>query len=542
MPGWNETALWWPERRTLVVTEAIGRRATTARPGQPVGVNPVLRRAAPADGAAAAIAPEHLLVGHGAGLHEDAAAALGGPCVTRGATCPRVVPPPLRRGPGVAPLMRCAGRSLHTRPARPRQPGARRRGAGGGAVLPLFVLDDTLLGVSRAAVGAARRALPTSTARCAGSAPGSSSGAAMPVAETVKAARACDAEARVPRRGRLAVREAARAGGCARALDGADVPRRHRRAARRGRAGRRATTTASSRRTARALGGRTVARRSRTARRRAAAARGGAELRRLPEGVGGAAAAARRRRASSSTSWLAGGARGLRRGARRARGRRDVRLSIPTAPRPALAARGGDAQRERASSSAQLCWRDFYAQLLAAHPRERDARPIRTAREWRDDADGLAAWKEGLTGYPSSTPACASWPRRVHAQPRAAARRLVPDQGPRIDWREGAAHFEALLLDGDVASNRGNWQWVAGTGVDTRPGRIFNPTVQGKRFDPRRRLRPPLGARARRRRRRGGARAVEARPAAHGRLPGADRGPRRGGGALPSRRLTASRR
>ena len=59
---------------------------------------------------------------------------------------------------------------------------------------------------------------------------------------------------------------------------------------------------------------------------------------------------------------------------------------------------------------------------------------------------------------------------------------LTKDLG--IDWREGAAHFESLLLDGDVASNRGNWQWVAGTGVDTRPGRIFNPTTQGKRFDP----------------------------------------------------------
>jgi deoxyribodipyrimidine photo-lyase len=53
-----------------------------------------------------------------------------------------------------------------------------------------------------------------------------------------------------------------------------------------------------------------------------------------------------------------------------------------------------------------------------------------------------------------------------------------------VDWREGAAHFMRELLDGDVASNAGNWQWVAGTGVDTRPGRIFNPTLQGKRYDP----------------------------------------------------------
>ncbi len=53
-----------------------------------------------------------------------------------------------------------------------------------------------------------------------------------------------------------------------------------------------------------------------------------------------------------------------------------------------------------------------------------------------------------------------------------------------IDWRLGAAHFFDLLVDGDVASNCGNWQWVAGTGVDTRPNRVFNPTAQAKRFDP----------------------------------------------------------
>jgi deoxyribodipyrimidine photo-lyase len=53
-----------------------------------------------------------------------------------------------------------------------------------------------------------------------------------------------------------------------------------------------------------------------------------------------------------------------------------------------------------------------------------------------------------------------------------------------LDWRLGAAHFDRHLVDGDVANNVGGWQWVAGTGVDTRPGRMFNPTLQGKRFDP----------------------------------------------------------
>ncbi len=60
---------------------------------------------------------------------------------------------------------------------------------------------------------------------------------------------------------------------------------------------------------------------------------------------------------------------------------------------------------------------------------------------------------------------------------------LVKDLG--IDWREGARHFFDLLLDGDVAQNVGNWQWVAGTGVDTRPNRIYNPTAPAEEARPR---------------------------------------------------------
>ena len=55
----------------------------------------------------------------------------------------------------------------------------------------------------------------------------------------------------------------------------------------------------------------------------------------------------------------------------------------------------------------------------------------------------------------------------------------------RIDWRLGAAHFWDLLVDGEIANNSGNWQWVAGTGNDTRPNRVLNPTRQALRFDPR---------------------------------------------------------
>ncbi|MDP9224611.1 MAG: DNA photolyase family protein [Actinomycetota bacterium] len=133
----------------------------------------------------------------------------------------------------------------------------------------------------------------------------------------------------------------------------------------------------------------------------------------------------------------------------------------------------------------QLAWRDFYAQILAATPWSavRDLNPRR--REWDDDPDGLATWKEGLTGYPIIDAGMRELAATGFMHNRArmiVASFLTKDLN--IDWREGAAHFARRLLDGDVASNTGNWQWVAGTGVDSRPGRIFNPTLQGRRYDP----------------------------------------------------------
>lgn len=133
----------------------------------------------------------------------------------------------------------------------------------------------------------------------------------------------------------------------------------------------------------------------------------------------------------------------------------------------------------------QLCWRDFYLQLLAAHPRlgSDDLRP--RGGEWRDDPDALDAWREGKTGIPIVDAGmrqlrAEGW---MHNRARLlAASYLVKHLG--VDWRLGAAHFFDLLVDGDLASNSGNWQWVAGTGTDTRPNRVFNPTAQARRFDP----------------------------------------------------------
>jgi len=133
----------------------------------------------------------------------------------------------------------------------------------------------------------------------------------------------------------------------------------------------------------------------------------------------------------------------------------------------------------------QLCWRDFYAQLLAARPETstRDLRP--RGHLWREDAAGLAAWREGRTGYPIVDAGMRQLARDGFMHNRArllTASFLTKDLY--VDWRLGAAHFLSLLVDGDVASNSGNWQWVAGTGVDTRPNRVFNPTTQARRFDP----------------------------------------------------------
>jgi deoxyribodipyrimidine photo-lyase len=134
----------------------------------------------------------------------------------------------------------------------------------------------------------------------------------------------------------------------------------------------------------------------------------------------------------------------------------------------------------------QLCWRDFFHQLLWWRPEiaHTDVRPSAAPR-WRDDLDGLAAWKEGRTGFPLVDAGmrqlrAEGW---MHNRLRmVVASFLTKDL--RIDWRVGAAHFMELLVDGDVANNQLNWQWVAGTGTDSNPHRVLNPTAQVQQHDP----------------------------------------------------------
>ena len=133
----------------------------------------------------------------------------------------------------------------------------------------------------------------------------------------------------------------------------------------------------------------------------------------------------------------------------------------------------------------QLCWRDFFAQVMAARPgsARRDYRP--RGDRWSRKTELLELWKQGLTGYPIVDAGMRQLEREGYMHNRArliVASFLTKDLY--IDWRSGARHFQDLLCDGDIPSNSLNWQWVAGTGNDSRPNRVLNPVAQAKRYDP----------------------------------------------------------
>jgi deoxyribodipyrimidine photo-lyase len=151
----------------------------------------------------------------------------------------------------------------------------------------------------------------------------------------------------------------------------------------------------------------------------------------------------------------------------------------------ARAAARSDAGAGGEAFARQLCWRDFHHQVLAARgdlPRA-DYRP--RGDRWRKSKRLAEAWREGRTGYPIVDAgmrqlACEGY---MHNRARLIVASFLTKL-LYIDWRVGAAHFEELLVDADLANNVGNWQWVAGTGNDTRPNRVLNPIRQAHRFDP----------------------------------------------------------
>jgi deoxyribodipyrimidine photo-lyase len=138
----------------------------------------------------------------------------------------------------------------------------------------------------------------------------------------------------------------------------------------------------------------------------------------------------------------------------------------------------------------QLCWRDFYAQLLLHHPanaRDEFRVKYRGSVDWNDSDDDFDAWCEGRTGYPLVDAGMRQLRREgwMHNRARLVVGSfLTKDLG--IDWRRGERWFMRLLLDGDEASNNGNWQWIGSVGVDPQPvyRRIYNPGRQQASHDP----------------------------------------------------------
>lgn len=137
----------------------------------------------------------------------------------------------------------------------------------------------------------------------------------------------------------------------------------------------------------------------------------------------------------------------------------------------------------------ELIWRDFYQMILWQFPHVGEGKAFKPAYdkiEWRIDEGEFKQWCEGQTGYPivdagmrelNATGFMHNRVRMVVAS--FLCKHLL------LDWRLGEAYFAEKLLDFDLASNNGGWQWAAGSGCDAAPYfRIFNPYLQTKKFDP----------------------------------------------------------
>ena len=136
----------------------------------------------------------------------------------------------------------------------------------------------------------------------------------------------------------------------------------------------------------------------------------------------------------------------------------------------------------------EVGWREFAYHMLYHFPKlpEQNWRPNFDAYPWRDNADDIKAWQRGRTGYPLVDAGMrelwhTGW---MHNRVRMITASFLVKH-LRIDWRRGEEWFWDTLVDADLANNAAGWQWVAGSGADASPYfRIFNPIVQGQKFDP----------------------------------------------------------
>ena len=135
----------------------------------------------------------------------------------------------------------------------------------------------------------------------------------------------------------------------------------------------------------------------------------------------------------------------------------------------------------------ELIWREFFMQILwhFPHTENQSFKPQYDRIEWRNSPEDFQRWCDGETGYPFVDAGMKEMNLTGFMHNRV--RMLVGSflcKHLLIDWRLGEAYFAQKLLDYEMASNVGNWQWVAGCGVDAAPYfRIFNPTEQIKKFD-----------------------------------------------------------
>ncbi|WP_440056482.1 deoxyribodipyrimidine photo-lyase (plasmid) [Pseudoalteromonas sp. T1lg65] len=137
----------------------------------------------------------------------------------------------------------------------------------------------------------------------------------------------------------------------------------------------------------------------------------------------------------------------------------------------------------------EIIWREFYRHLIVAYPKLCKGFNFNQKYDfvaWRDDQQQFQAWCDGQTGYPIVDAAMRQLNKTgwMHNRLRMIVASFLTKH-LLIDWRQGEAYFMSKLLDGDLASNNGGWQWAASTGCDAQPYfRIFNPITQSEKFDP----------------------------------------------------------
>lgn len=149
----------------------------------------------------------------------------------------------------------------------------------------------------------------------------------------------------------------------------------------------------------------------------------------------------------------------------------------------------GDAQQASVTEyQRQLAWRDFYIQVLDAHPNTvtENFKSYENPIEWRDEPEHFTAWTDGKTGYPIIDAGMRQLQAESYIHNRV--RMLVASfltKDLQLDWRKGYQWFRTHLLDHETANDVGGWQWAASTGTDAQPYfRVFNPMTQGERYDP----------------------------------------------------------